>query len=102
MKAPTPRNKRLDFDNQEPNWILARQITRKSFLRHVSFTDLRKLERALGYATHYRQGVTMANENSTVAYYLSTVWEGQDKGKPCAVLSLNDHTVLSSVYYVFV
>ena len=38
----------------------ARTIERSTFVKHVDKTELRNLERLLGYESHYKQGLTMA------------------------------------------
>lgn len=40
----------------------ARDITRATFLRHVSLEELREIELQLGYAAHPSQGLTMAGD----------------------------------------
>jgi hypothetical protein len=37
-------------------------VSRRTFLRHVNQEDLRRLEHAMGYAKHPRQGLTMAGD----------------------------------------
>lgn len=49
-----------------------RTVTRGTFMRHVSRSSLREVERALGYERHWRHGLTMAADWH-VSYHLS-VW----------------------------
>lgn len=48
----------------------ARDITRRTFLQHVDRDKLREIEQRLGYATHPRQGLTMAADYH-VSYHRS-------------------------------
>jgi hypothetical protein len=48
----------------------SREITRKTFLKHVNSENLKQLELSLGYAAHHTQGLTMAGE-CHVSYYKS-------------------------------
>lgn len=54
-----------------------REISRRSFLRHVDRENLREVEAGLGYAGHWRQGLTMAGDWA-VSYYRS-----EYRGRPC-------------------
>src|SRR5688500_9914113 len=65
----------------------ARDITRRTFLKHVDREDLRQLEEDRGYATHPGQGLTMAGDFH-VRYY-----KGLWKGRPayCFDWSSIDH-----------
>jgi len=48
-----------------------RKVTRRTFLRHVDWTELREIERGLGYC----HGMTMA-QDCYVEYFRST-WHGR-------------------------
>jgi len=48
----------------------AKDITRETFLRHVSLAELREIELGLGYTAHPSQGLTMAGDWS-VSYHRS-------------------------------
>lgn len=67
-------------DVRSLDWMIykARQVTRRTFLRHVPYSLLRTIEVDLGYATHPHAGLTMAGDYH-VSYYLSH-W----KKSPCA------------------
>ena len=56
-----------------------REITRKTFLKHVDKTDMREVEKDLGYRTQhgYGHGLTMASDWA-VRYFKSKF-----NGKPC-------------------
>jgi hypothetical protein len=69
---------------------VAREITRKTFLKHVDRASLVELERSLGYAAHPRQGLTLAGDYH-VQYAKSTF-----RGRPCVYLTW------SCIEYVFV
>ena len=47
-----------------------KDITRKTFLRHVDKEELREIEHSLHYSNHYRQGMTMAQDYH-VTYHTS-------------------------------
>lgn len=68
----------------------AQDIQRKTFVSHVDQKDLHMLEKALGYETHHRRGLTMAADWH-VSYHKS---------------KLHGHTVYyfrhSAIEYVFV
>ena len=38
------------------------EISRKTFIKHVSYDDLMELGRGLGYSDHHKQGLTMAQD----------------------------------------
>ena len=50
----------------------ATDITRRTFLRHVTLPELRTLEQALSYASPPKQGLTMAGDGY-VTYHKSKV-----------------------------
>ena len=58
----------------------ATQITRRTFIKHVAWPDLLELEASLGYADHYRRGMTMAADWH-IRYNKSTY-----QGKPCVYI----------------
>lgn len=51
----------------------ARQITRRTFLKHVGTRDLRSLEESLGYESHPAKGLTMAGDFH-VGYFKSKLF----------------------------
>lgn len=67
-----------------------RNITRRTFLKHVDRRSLERVEAELGYSAHPAQGLTMAGDYH-VAYYRSTF-----RGKPCVFFRW------SAIEYVFV
>jgi hypothetical protein len=67
----------------------AKQISRKTFLAQVDRGSLRGVEHRLGYAKHYRQGLTAAGDYH-LAYYRSVY-----RGRPCVYL-VNSH-----IEYIF-
>jgi len=68
----------------------ARDITRRTFLRHVSRDDLDECERALSYAVGRERGLRMANDWH-VSYHRSTF-----RGRPCVYFRY------SAIEYIFV
>lgn len=50
----------------------ARGITHRTFIKRVDQEELRALELELGYARHWRQGLTM-NQDWHVSYHRSTL-----------------------------
>ena len=67
----------------------ARDITRRTFLKHVDRENLREIERSLSYDAHPKQGLTMAGDWH-VGYSKSTF-----QGRPCVFFT---H---SAIEYVF-
>lgn len=67
-----------------------REITRRTFLAYADPESLSRVERELGYAGHYRQGLTMAGDYH-VRYFRSHL-----HGKPCV------YFVHSAIEFVFV
>jgi hypothetical protein len=67
-----------------------KQITRRTFLKHVDRFELRVVERELGYEDHPRRGLTMAGDWH-VAYF-----KGHWDGRPCI------YFVWSAIEYIFV
>lgn len=47
-----------------------REITRKTFLKHVGLAKMREIEKSLGYEDHPSRGLTMASDYA-VSYYRS-------------------------------
>jgi hypothetical protein len=58
----------------------SREITRRTFRRHVNHESLEDLEASLGYESHPSRGLTMAGD-WYVTYHKSTY-----KGRPCVYL----------------
>ena len=46
----------------------AMEISRRTFLSHVSKTEIRRIEQELGYSDHPSRGITMAGDYA-VSYY---------------------------------
>lgn len=55
----------------------ARDISRKTFLKHVNKDSLRTIERDLGYVLNKKHGLTMAND------YHVQYGKSKFKGQPC-------------------
>lgn len=68
----------------------AKDITRRTFRKHVDTQELLGIELSLGYAHHPKRGLTMAGDWS-VSYHKSTF-----KGRPCWFFRW------SAIEYVFV
>lgn len=47
-----------------------REVTRKTFLKHVGLAKMREMEKRLGYKDHPSRGLMMANDYA-VSYYRS-------------------------------
>ena len=45
-------------------------ISRKTFLRHVNNEEIKEMAENMGYAAHYKNGLTMANDYA-VSYHRS-------------------------------
>lgn len=67
----------------------SREITRRTFLKHVDHESLQALEQLLAYARHPSQGLTMAADWH-VSYHKSRY-----RGKPCV------YFVHSAIEYIF-
>lgn len=67
----------------------ARDITRRTFLKHVDRTELRDIESQLGYALHPKQGLTMAGDFHP-SYHRSTY-----RGRACV------YFVWSAIEHIF-
>lgn len=67
----------------------SKEISRRTFRRHVDHESLEELEVSLGYESHPSRGLTMAGD-CHVTYYKSTY-----KGRPCVYLRY------SSIEYLF-
>ena len=75
----------VDFDRRDVDWLLfvidkAREITLKTFRKHVSPEDFRALQQQLGYTTSRRSKqprLRMAND-----YYVSYHRSKAPDGKP--------------------
>lgn len=65
-------------------------ISRKTFLKHVSRSDVADIAEQLGYASHHSGGLTMAGDWH-ITYHRSTLW-----GRRCYFFC---H---SSIEYVFI
>lgn len=68
----------------------SRQITRKTFLKHIKTEEMKNLEIELGYAGHYKQGLTMSRD-----WHVS-YWKSKYRNKPCVYFSW------SSIEYIFI
>jgi len=67
----------------------SKNVTRRTFLRHVDRKDMLKQEAACGYSQHPKQGLTMAADRH-VSYSV-----GKYQGQPCAFFTW------SAIEYVF-
>lgn len=67
----------------------SRDITRRTFLKHVHREDLARIAEEMGYAKHPRQGLTLAADWS-ISYHKS-----QYRGRPCVYLCW------SAIEYIF-
>lgn len=67
----------------------AREISRRTFLKHVDRSSLAELSLHLGYAAHPRQGLTMAGD------YHVRYAKSRYRGRPCVFLTW------SAIEYVF-
>lgn len=67
----------------------AREVSRRTFLKHVDPEDRLKLECILGYAKHPKHGLTMAADYA-VRYY-----RAKFKGELCYYVDW------SSIFYIF-
>ncbi len=68
----------------------ATEITRRTFLKHVKTEEMKNLEIELGYAGHYKQGLTMSSD-----WHVS-YWKSKYKDDPCVYFSW------SAIEYIFV
>ena len=68
----------------------SRQITRRTFLRHVDRDSLREIEDGLGYEGHPKRGLTMAGD------YHVLYFKGYFAGQPCVFFDW------SSIEHVFI
>jgi len=68
----------------------SKEISRKTFLKHVDKDDLEVLSQDLGYALHHSQGLTMSRDWH-IKYY-----KAEYKGKPCY------YFIWSAIEYIFI